>query len=144
MALVGTSYPFRKGATAFPQPSTRREVIRNSIQQICGITPGERVMRPEFGSRPHRYIFDSLNPSGSVRPGAGAALRHELSLKLSRFEPRITVLSIDVQPATLNGAEESPNALVGFDVTIRYQDKAGGEPDSLTIPISPNETRLAA
>ena len=59
----GLKFPFRfqrrsGGAQVSSATSTEHEHIHESIIQILGSRPGERFMRPEFGSRLKDLVFE--------------------------------------------------------------------------------------
>lgn len=66
------------------------DMIRQSIRIILQTSKGERVMRSGFGTSLKDYIFYPLNPTTE------ALIKNEIKDALTRFEPRIDVLSIDV------------------------------------------------
>ena len=60
----GLGFPFRferrsGGAEVSSATSTEHEHIQESIIQILGTSPGERFMRPEFGSRLKSLVFEA-------------------------------------------------------------------------------------
>jgi phage baseplate assembly protein W len=59
--------------------------IEQAIHIILGTIPGERMMRPEFGSRIHELVFAPDN--ASTRRLAAYFIEEALT----RWEPRITV-----------------------------------------------------
>lgn len=67
------------------------ESILQSIRIILATSPGERVMRPDFGCGLHNLVF-SLNDS---RTTGQAAL--EVREALVRWEPRIDVLDVQAE-----------------------------------------------
>lgn len=68
------------------------EAIRQSIILLLTTTPGERVMRPDYGCPLHRLMFA---PNDATT--AGLAI-HYVRQALVRFEPRIEIVSLDAQP----------------------------------------------
>ena len=64
--------------------------VKQSIRIIIGTSPGERVMRPEFGCGIHDLVFASID--------VATATRIETTVRdaLIRFEARIDVLRVDV------------------------------------------------
>jgi len=84
------------------------ESVRQAIWIILGTAKGERVMRPEFGCG----IYDLVFAVNSVAT-AGRVAR-SVSEALLKFEPRIDVRDIQVQPR--NGGEVM---LVSIDYEVR-------------------------
>jgi phage baseplate assembly protein W len=70
--------------------SSAEEKIQESILIILGTAMGERVMRPDFGSRLHELVFARINTSTK------SLLAHYATEALVNWEPRIDVLRVDV------------------------------------------------
>ena len=85
------------------------------------LTPkGQRVMRPEFGSRLHDLIFA---PNNATTAGLAAYYVEEA---LGMWEPRIRLQSVNANPDPLN-----PNML---QIEIRYEIKATHDSRALVFP----------
>jgi phage baseplate assembly protein W len=65
------------------------EAIRQAILMLLATSPGERVMRPDYGCLLRRVIF---SPNDDTT--AGLAI-HYVRVALERWEPRIEILRID-------------------------------------------------
>lgn len=92
MALYrGLGFPFKKGATEFPEALEDGALIRASIEQIVLTAKKERFMRPDFGSRIPKVVFENNNPA------LQEAIRAEIVNALSKYEPRITVRQVVVE-----------------------------------------------
>ena len=63
--------------------------IRQAIRIILSTTPGERVMRPDYGCDLQRLVFQPNDDTS-----AGLAM-HYVRRALERWEPRIDLLSVD-------------------------------------------------
>lgn len=94
--------------------------IQQAIYIILSTSPGERVMRPEFGCRIHDYIFAPSNGA------TAAAVEDVVRQALIRWEPRINLLDVRVTP--------SPNALGMILIDIKYEIKATNDQRSLVYP----------
>ncbi|MHB1295102.1 MAG: GPW/gp25 family protein [Anaerolineae bacterium] len=94
--------------------------IEQAIQIILSTAPGQRVMRPEFGCRLHELVF---GPSSPATLGLAARYVREA---LGRWEPRIEVTHVAVEPDTAN-----PSALV---VAVTYRTVATHSNRSLVFP----------
>lgn len=70
--------------------TTAQNEIEQAIRIILGTTPGERVMRPNFGSRLHELAFAPLNTETLTL----AQRFVEDALKM--WEPRIELLGVQV------------------------------------------------
>jgi phage baseplate assembly protein W len=95
--------------------------VRQAILLLLVTRPGERVMRPQYGSLLHRLVFA---PDDATT--AGLAI-HYVRQALARWELRIEVLDVDA------GAEpDAPEQLV---ITLRYRVRASQQEATLTIPV---------
>lgn len=70
--------------------SSEERKIQKSILIILGTGRGERVMRPDFGSRLHELVFAPINTSTK------SLIAHYATEALVAWEPRIEVLRVDV------------------------------------------------
>lgn len=89
----GLRFPFsfdhRSGGTATSGVSTLDHAhVHESIRQILGTRQGERLMRPDFGTRLHELVFE---PNDQVLK---AMIRHHVVDALRRWEKRIIVTSV--------------------------------------------------
>jgi uncharacterized protein len=93
--------------------------VRDVLWNILLTSPGERLMRPEFGAGLRQFIHQPNNQT-TRRLIADQALK-----AIARWEPRINVLDLRV-----NTSSESLN-----EVTLRilYQIKQTGEQNSLQL-----------
>lgn len=100
--------------------TTDRDEIEQAIHIILNTAPGQRVMRPEFGCRIHELVFAPNNAAT-----AGLASRY-VREALGRWEPRIQVQNVDVQPDV-----EDPSRLT---IHIQYRVTATHSNRSLIYP----------
>ena len=94
--------------------------IIQSIQIILETSPGERVMRPEFGCRAKELIFAPLDASTQ------GLMAYHVRRALRRWEPRIELRSVDVYP--------DPNRDGVLLVEINYEIKATHDERSIVYP----------
>ena len=87
--------------------------IDEAIRLILATSPGERIMRPEFGCAIHEHIFDVVTPE------LVGELKSKVHEALSRWEPRITVDEVDV------AADRDDSALVYIDISYHINDTNG-------------------
>jgi phage baseplate assembly protein W len=85
----GWAFPIRPDESGQVAGSAYEDDIRQAILIILGTAPGERVMRPDFGSGLHELVFEPLNTTTM------ALARHHVEQALITWEPRID--DIDVQ-----------------------------------------------
>jgi hypothetical protein len=88
--------------------ASHEESVREAIWIILGTAKGERAMRPDFGCGIYDLVFEinSASTAGQVAQAVRAALL--------RFEPRVDVRDIQVQPQ--NGGEV---LLISIDYEVR-------------------------
>ena len=67
------------------------DAIVQSIKAILSTYPGERHMQPLFGSRVREYLF------GQLDIGTLDLIELEIETALLRWEPRISVGSVDIE-----------------------------------------------
>ena len=120
--LIGSSLAFplhadQRGALALARGV---EDIEQAIALILGTAPGERPMRPEFGCAVHDVVFDAIDAAivGKVQSAVHEALE--------RWEPRIDVVDIDVEPS-----EQDAGKLL---VNISYRVRATSRLYNLVYP----------
>jgi uncharacterized protein len=85
------------------------ECIRQSIWMILSTSPGERVMRPDFGCGIHDRVF-AANSSGNI----GATI-NAVYLALIRWEVRIDLINVD---ATVD-PQQTNRLLIQIDYRVR-------------------------
>ncbi|HEV8297986.1 MAG TPA: GPW/gp25 family protein [Acidimicrobiales bacterium] len=117
---TGWAFPPRvNGSGGIAMVRDERE-LEEAMRIVLLTYPGERPMRPEFGSRVRDFVFRET--SAEMR----AALAHEVRTSLQRWEPRVDVNDVGV---TL---DESDQSLVYLDV--QYTPKATNDRRNLVFP----------
>lgn len=86
------------------------ETVRQALFLLLSTTPGERVMRPGYGSRLHRLVFA---PNDDTT--AGLAI-HYVRQAITRWEPRVEVIDVD--------AHADPDAPWRLLIRLDYRVKA--------------------
>ena len=117
---IGWSFPIaldREGQMRMAPPD---DGIRQSIWTILSTSPGERVMRPDFGCGLHDLVF-GVNSAGTAT-AVGRAVRDALAT----WEPRIDVLDVFAVP---DPAES--NLLL---IEINYQVRSTNSRFNLVYP----------
>ncbi len=94
--------------------------IQEAVVAILCTAKGERVMRPEFGSSIHEFVFA---PNNATTAGL---LAYQVQEALVRWEPRIVVTEVDVQPDPLEGGRVLIN--------IQYLVKATNDEVNMVYP----------
>lgn len=105
----GWNFPVEADSTGRIALAVYEESIRQSIWIILGTTPGERVMRPDFGCGLYELVF---SPNSAETASRAAGVVREALL---RWEPRIDVLNINVA----NDNKERNKLLITIDYLIR-------------------------
>jgi phage baseplate assembly protein W len=86
----GPAHPLAIGPTGGVQESSGFARVEQSIRIILGTQHGERIMRPDFGAD-----LASLAFAGNTSD-TGNLARHLVETALSRWEPRIEVVDVQV------------------------------------------------
>lgn len=94
--------------------------IRQSIWMILSTSPGERVMRPDFGCGLSDLVFGVNNAAMAT------AVTRAVREALATWEPRIDVLDVYAAPDPTR-----PNVLV---IEINYQVRATNSRFNLVYP----------
>lgn len=119
--LIGTgwAYPTRVASNGSVQLASGTTELDGAIRCILETRVGERVMRPEFGSRIWELMFEPVTARtlGLVEQAAREAL--------ARWEPRITLEAVDASP----GAEEGL-----ILIEIAYQARSTNDRRNLVYP----------
>ena len=94
--------------------------IQQSILIILGTARGERVMRPDFGSRLRELVFAPRTSSTS------ALAAHYVTEALTAWEPRIDVLRVQA------GATDALSGVL--EISIDYRVRATNSEFNLVYP----------
>ena len=68
------------------------ETVRNAIWTVLSTSPGERVMRPDYGCGIDDHVFGQLGPATT------AGIVRDVTEALQEWEPRIDVLDVQARP----------------------------------------------
>jgi phage baseplate assembly protein W len=117
---VGWNFPPDVDETGQVKLARYEDSIRQSIWMILSTSPGERLMRPTFGSNLQDLVF-RINNAG-LAGAAASAVRDALAV----WEPRIDVLDVNVFADQAN-----PNLL---HIEISYQVRATNSRFNLVYP----------
>jgi phage baseplate assembly protein W len=88
----GWQYPLGYTASGGFDVATGIRKLEQSMRLILATYPGERPMRPEFGSRLRDYVF------APVSLDTATALSAEVRRALDRWEPRATIDDVVARP----------------------------------------------
>lgn len=110
--FIGAGWAFPLGVA--PQGGialVRRELeLEQAMRLILATYPGERPMRPEFGSRIRDYVFRPINVQTI------AELSRVVREALLRWEPRVDVEAVLVNPVSAD------QGLLHIDIQYRPKD----------------------
>lgn len=95
--------------------------IRQAIMLLLSTVPGERLMRPDYGSHLHRLLF-AINDQTT----AGLAI-HYVRQALEQWEPRIEIINID--------AEADPDLAEQLNIQLTYRVRASLGTETLAYPL---------
>ena len=120
--FVGSGWAFPVGVDSTGQIALARgsRDIEQAMRLILMTYPGERPMRPSFGSRLRDFVFD-----GATWENA-AAVANEVRASLAQWEPRATVTDVVVIPEA-----DDPGVL---SIDIAYVIKGTNDPRNLVFP----------
>lgn len=120
-AYLGQGIAFPVGVNVqggFRISATHRN-IEDAIHLILRTRPGERLYRPDFGSRLSELVFLPMNTQTLL------LIRLYVEEALTMWEPRIVVDSVQTSPDLLRGR---------VDITITYHPKNNRDQRSLVYP----------
>ncbi|MEU9704462.1 GPW/gp25 family protein [Streptomyces sp. NPDC047981] len=117
---TGWAFPLGVGGKGSVRMVTGNELLEQSMRLILTTYPGERPMRPGFGSRLRDYVFAGTDPGTLVE------LSHEVTASLAACEPRVTVEAVGVEPDPYN-----PTLV---NIVISYTAKGTNDPRNMVFP----------
>lgn len=86
----GWGFPVKPGENGSVEYVSEEQKIQQSVLLILGTAKGERLMRPEFGSRLHELVFSPMDSSTK------SLISHYINEALVEWEPRIDVLAVEI------------------------------------------------
>jgi phage baseplate assembly protein W len=117
---AGWAFPIRPNANGGIALVRRERELEDAMRIVLSTYPGERPMRPEFGSRLRDYVFEGMTHSRM------AELEVEVRNSLQRWEPRADIVNVRINR---DGADMG---LVYID--IEYQVKMTNDRRNLVFP----------
>ena len=116
----GWAFPMRTSSSGGVALVDEHRELQEAMRLILGTYPGERPMRPEFGSRLRDYVFAGANDS------TASSLVQEVRAALLRWEPRVDINDVIV---TIDSDEDG---LMYID--IQYTPKTTNDARNLVFP----------
>ena len=89
---VGWAFPPRLRPDGRIAEAAYEEDVREAITIVLGTSPGERVMRPDFGAGLNQFVFEPVNPTTLAR------IEARVRDSLITWEPRIDIDQVKVTP----------------------------------------------
>jgi uncharacterized protein len=115
----GWAFPLTVNVQGTVQLSSMFQNLEESMRIILQTRLGERVYRPDFGSRLDELIFAPMNTQTLL------LARIYTQEALERWEPRIVIDGIHAEPDPVSGR---------LDIVINYHPKETHEQRSLVYP----------
>ncbi|WBQ06499.1 GPW/gp25 family protein [Kribbella sp. CA-293567] len=120
-AVAGLRFPLDCAGLGAFALARGTDKLEQGMRLILLTYPGERVMRPDFGSRLRDYVFESATPATIIR------LADEVQQAINACEPRVRVHQVEVVPDPsvdgllhlliryrLSGTDEVREAVIDF------------------------------
>jgi phage baseplate assembly protein W len=117
---AGWAFPLGVDARGGIALARREQELEQAMRLILATYPGERPMRPLFGSRLRDFVFRNATID------TAAELAHEVEVALTRWEPRVDVVAVDV---TVDPAERNR-----MYIDVAYQIKGTNDRRNLVFP----------
>jgi phage baseplate assembly protein W len=118
----GIAFPFGRSSSSLPAAVSDEELVAQSIQQIVLTAPGERVMRPDFGSNAYSFVFENNDEI------LEELIRSEVVGAIGKYEPRATVQNV------ITSREDSQ-----IIVTIQFVVNLTGRLATVSVPLETNQ-----
>ncbi len=100
--------------------SAEDQNIQECIRVILGTAPGERLMRPDFGSYIHNYVFRPNTAS------TASLVSYYAREALEKWEPRIDNIAVDAYP--------DPSAENVMLISIQYRVRTTNSLENMVYP----------
>jgi phage baseplate assembly protein W len=123
----GINAPFLGGAQNILSRQVDERLIKNDLTQLLLTAPGERVMRPTFGTRIREFLFENVITQDLED------LRQNITNQIESFEKRVTVTDVFVE------SDPDNNLLTikvfGYLNVDRFQQLVGPQPADLLVEL---------
>jgi phage baseplate assembly protein W len=117
---AGWAFPLRCDARGGIALVRRERELEEAMRLILMTYPGERPMRPEFGSRVRDWVFRGVDLD------AMASLQLEVQNSIHRWEPRVEVTDVRVT--------RDPNVESTMRIDIEYRPLDTNDKRNLVFP----------
>ena len=95
--------------------------IRQALMLLLSTVPGDRLMRPDYGSYLHRLLF-----ANNDQTTAGLAI-HYVRQAVHRWEPRVSIIDVE--------ADVDPEIDSRLNITLTYRIRATLSTETLVYPL---------
>lgn len=108
---MNVAFPWHPDGRGRSATATAREHVRNLVLQVLLTAPGERVMRPDFGSGLHGMVFEPGGPEAAattqllVQAGLQQWLAARITVDLVEVDHREGTLAVTVHYVILRTGE---------------------------------------
>ena len=110
---IGWNFPPEFGSASGPtRMSSDEENIRQSLQTLFSISPGERIGHYDYGCSIKKYVFELLDVTTQT------LMAEDIRKALTLYEPRIDLDSIEFE-----AAQEKGILFIKLEYTIRQTNK---------------------
>jgi phage baseplate assembly protein W len=113
-------FPFRIGTLGVPRTASRREVVRQKLEQLLFTMPGERVNRPDYGCGVQQLVFSGTSAE------AAAAAEFLISTNITRNLPEVDLEAVRVT---------SDDARLHIDILYTLLASGEEEAESFQVPL---------
>lgn len=117
---TGWSFPFTIEPTGGVAMASGTAKLEQAMRLVLETYPGERPMRPQFGSTLRDYVFEGASFENA------AAIAQLVKEAIEQWEPRVDVADVNVYPD-----EDQPGLLY---IDIRYVVPGTNSPRNLVFP----------
>ena len=124
----GLSFPLRVNIQSNLHLSANTYNIEESMRLILATKWGERLYRPDFGSRLDELIFAPMNTETLL------LIRLYVTEALERWEPRINLIGVYVEVASSQLTKKSDPNQGKLNIVIQYQIKNSHDSKSFVYP----------
>jgi phage baseplate assembly protein W len=123
----GIRWPFQAGAGGLPDQAYDDDLLRGNLERLLLLNPGDCIMR-ETGTGLLSELFEPSSPARDAR------IRAKIQNSISKFDPRIILLGVDLQVD-----EEG----TGTTVTVSWQSRTTNKPTAASIFVEASNPALA-
>lgn len=102
-------HPVKKDIT----PLTDIDAVKSSVKNLVLTNFGEKLFRPEFGGNVTSYLFENVDIFTAL------SIQGEIERVLSRFEPRVTDVTVQVDDEV---DDNDYNVTIGFKIINNPQE----------------------